>query len=94
MFPDSEIAKSYAQKADKIKYMMLFRIAPVIRDIILDDLKGKPFSLLFDETTTSQIKKQWDGYATFFSDHFNQTLPLIWERCSLVNVLLRIFWMT
>ena len=65
MFPDSEIAKSYAQKADKIKYMMQFGIALVIRDIILDDLKGKPFSFLFDETTTSQIKKQYEGYATF-----------------------------
>ena len=56
----------------QMKYMMQFGIAPVIRVIILDDLKGKPFSFRFDETTTSQIKKQYDGYAIFFSDHFNQ----------------------
>ena len=35
MFPDSEIAKSYNQG----------------EQLILDDIKRKPFSLLFDETT-------------------------------------------
>lgn len=33
MFPDYEIAKSYANKADKIKYMMQFEIVSVIRDV-------------------------------------------------------------
>lgn len=33
MFPDYEIAKSYTNKADKIKHMMQFEIVSVIRDV-------------------------------------------------------------
>ena len=35
---------------------------------MLADLKAKPFTFRFDETTTSQIKKQYGGHVTFFSD--------------------------
>ena len=31
MFPDSDIAKSYKQKWNKVKYMIQFGIAPVLR---------------------------------------------------------------
>ena len=37
--------------------MMQFGIAPVLRNRILSELKGKPFTFHFDETTTAQIKK-------------------------------------
>ena len=33
MFPDYVIAKSYTNKADKIKHMMQFEIVSVIRDV-------------------------------------------------------------
>ena len=92
MFPDSQIAKAYMQKENKAKYMIQFGIAPVIRDIILDDLRGKPYSFRFDETTTSQIKKQYDGYATFFSDHLQQVITtylgtLFVGKCSAQDIL-------
>ena len=51
MFPDSEIAKCYSQGETKVKYVIQFGIAPYIKQLILDDIKGKPFSFLFDETT-------------------------------------------
>ena len=56
MFPDSEIAKSHSQGETKVKYIIQFGIAPYIKQLILDDIKGKPFSFLFDETTTQQVK--------------------------------------
>ena len=49
-FPEFEIVRIYMQKADKIKCMIQFGIAPVIRDITFN----------LDETTTYQIKK-WHG---------------------------------
>ena len=72
MFPDSNIAKAFSQGADKVRYMLQFGIAPIIRERILTDLKGKLFSFRFDETTTSQIKKQYDGYASYFSETFQR----------------------
>ena len=67
MFPDSEIAKSYSQGETKVKYVIQFGIAPYIKQLILDDIKGKPFSFLFDETTTQQVKKQFDAYLQYWS---------------------------
>ena len=70
LFPDSAIANSYKQKSDKVKYMLQFGVAPFMRSVILNELKGLPFSFRFDETTTSQVKKQYDAYATYNSKHF------------------------
>ena len=64
MFPDSKIAQSYSQAETKVKYMIQFGIAPYIRSDLLIDLQGSPLCFKFDETTTSQIKKQYDGYVT------------------------------
>ena len=36
--------------------------------ILKTDIKGKPVSIKFDETTTSQVKKQFDGYLTYFCE--------------------------
>ena len=40
VFPDSATANSYRQKADKVKYTIQFEIAPYLKDIILNELKG------------------------------------------------------
>ena len=49
--------------------------------LVLDNLhdctfKELPFSFRFDETTTSQIKKQYDGYATCHSKHFGRVVTV------------------
>ena len=67
MFPDSEFAKSYSQGETKVKYVIQFGIVPYIKQLILGDIKGKPFSFLFDETTTQQVKKQFDAYLQYLS---------------------------
>ena len=64
MFPDFATTNSYQQEAGKV-------IAPYPKDIILNEPKELPFSFRFDEATTSQIKKQYDGYATYHSKHFD-----------------------
>ena len=76
MFPDLVIANSYKQKSDNVKYILQFGVAPFMRSAILNELKGLPFSFHFDETTTSQVKKQYDTYATYNSKHFGYIITV------------------
>ena len=66
-FPDSEIAKNFNQQETKAKYTLQFGIAPYIKEKVMSDISNKPFCFKFDETTTSQVKKQYDAYVTYFS---------------------------
>ena len=66
-FPDSNIAKNYEIEETKAKYFIQFGIYPHLRSILLEDMKNMPFTFRFDETTTSPVKKQYDGCVTFYS---------------------------
>ena len=72
MFPDSKIAQSYSQGATKIAYAIDHGIAPYLKAKIIRELKGNPFSFKFDETTTSQVKKQYDAYAQYWNEVKNE----------------------
>ena len=67
MFPDSKIAGAYSQGKTKVKYIIEYGIAPYIQEIVMKDIMERPFTFHFDETTSSQVKKQYDGYVTYFS---------------------------
>ena len=62
MFPDSKIAEKDQQSSTKIKCVMQHRIAPYIRDLLKTNFRNNPFNFLFTETTTSQVKKQFNGH--------------------------------
>ena len=62
MFPDSSIAKKYSQGETKTKYTIQYGILPYFKSKLLEDLSDTPFVFKFDETTNSQVKKQYDGY--------------------------------
>ena len=57
MFPDSKIAEKYQQSSTEIKYVIQCGISPYMRDLLKTNFRSNPFSFLFDETTTSQVKK-------------------------------------
>ena len=76
MFPDSEIAKKYEQGDTKIKHNIQFGIAPYLKEKLIYDVKNKPFTFKFDETTTRQVKKQYDGYLRYVSPTFKQVTNL------------------
>jgi len=76
MFPDSEIAKKYDQAETKIKYNIQFGIAPFLKEKLIYDVKNKPFTFKFDETTTKQVKKQYDGYLRYLSPTFKEVTNL------------------
>ena len=67
MFPDSQIAQSFTSSASKIAYIVKYGLAEYFREQLQFDLGGVPFTFKFDETTTSQVKKQYDAYATYWS---------------------------
>ena len=60
MFPDSQIAVKYSQEETKSKYVVQFGLAPFVKDELITDVQKTPYSFKFDETTTSQMKKQYD----------------------------------
>ena len=72
MFPDPEIARKYKQSETKVKYSVQFGIAK-------QDFSKTPFTFKFDETTKSQIKKQYDGYIQYWCPkHGKKSQRLCW----------------
>ena len=74
MFPDSAIAKSCKQRETKVKYCLQYGIAPHLKDLIVKDLANSPFTFKFDETTTSQVKKQYDAHMQLWSEKENRVI--------------------
>ena len=72
MFPDSKIAANYQMQRTKCTYLLEFGILPYIKELVKKDIKGSPFTFHFDETTTEQVKKQYDGYVTYFSQKHSE----------------------
>ena len=42
----------------------------------LSEMKGKPFTFKFDETTTAQTKQQYDAYGTYYSHNFGRIVTV------------------
>ncbi|KAG4075503.1 hypothetical protein HA402_003328 [Bradysia odoriphaga] len=67
MFPDSKIAAQYSMSVTKTRYLIQFGIAPLVLETLKEDIKQTPITFQFDETTTSQVKKQYDGLIRYNS---------------------------
>ena len=76
MFPDSKIAAKYAQHANKLRYVIAYGLAIYVKELMLKGAKDTFFTYKFDETTTFQVKKQYDGYITYFSKQFEQIVTV------------------
>lgn len=74
MFPDSAIAASYKMSYTKCKYIVQYGLCEWLLEELVRDSKDKPYSFLFDETTTIQVKKQYDGYVRYESPTHNKIL--------------------
>ncbi|XP_066933369.1 uncharacterized protein [Clytia hemisphaerica] len=71
IFP-CELLKSFTCGATKMSYLVKHGLAPFFEKEIMDDIDSTPFGFKFDETTTKQVKKQYDAYATYWSKATNQ----------------------
>ena len=92
MFPDSNIAKSYAQSETKMKYMIQFGLAPYLKEKLIYDVNNTPFTFKFDETTNRQVQKQYDGYLQYWSKERNEVAnaycgSLFIRHCTADNLL-------
>ena len=59
IFPDSQIAAKYSQEETKPRYVVQFGLAPFVKDELITDVEKTPYSFKLDETTNSQVKKQY-----------------------------------
>ena len=80
-FSDSKIAAGYSIHVDKTQYILVYGIAPFVKDFIICHAKGKFVTYKFDETTTSKVEKQYDGYITHFSDFLSKSSQHIVDFC-------------
>ena len=59
MFPDRLLLNGQQQSDPKIQYVIKYGIADHFKKQLIYDVKNTPYSFLFDETTNSQVKKQY-----------------------------------
>ena len=64
MFPDSKVAKAFSMSHTKASYMVGDGLGPHFAQTTKSEL---PFWMHFDETTTSQVKKQMDILLRYWS---------------------------
>ena len=76
MFLDSTIAKGYQQSDSKVQYVIKYGIADHLKKQLIYDVKNTPYSFLFDETTNSQVKKQYDGCVIYWSKRSDSIVHL------------------
>ena len=71
IFP-CDVTKSFTCSATKMSYVVKYELAPHFEKILMTDIDGIPFGFKFDETTTKQVKKQYDAYGTYWSKASDQ----------------------
>lgn len=74
MYHDSKVAANFRMSYTKCQYVVEFALKPFILENLCDDFRDTAFTFKFDETTTAQTKKQYDGYVQFFSDKFQRVV--------------------
>ncbi|CAF0764829.1 unnamed protein product [Adineta ricciae] len=67
MFPDSSIAKKFSIQSDKMSYVISHGLGPYFKKQMLEDVKkADKFTLIFDEQTNNQNKKQLDMFFRYW----------------------------
>ena len=69
MFPDSKIAANFSLSCTSSSYIIGEGMSPYFTRVLLDDLiqSKLPFCIHFDETSTTQVKKQMDLTLCYWS---------------------------
>ena len=64
MFPDSQLAKTFARDKTKCKYLECHGIAPYFKEVLTKSLMElEHYVCLFDESYNNITKKRTDGHA-------------------------------
>ncbi|XP_047132571.1 uncharacterized protein LOC124811258 isoform X3 [Hydra vulgaris] len=76
MFPDSKISHGFTMSRQKASYILQDGLGPLLEKRLCNSitLSQVAFTLMFDETTTSQQRKQMDLLCRFWSEDENQVV--------------------
>ena len=72
MFPDSTIARPYSMGGTKAQGTIKFEIADCLKEKLIYNVNRVSF--LFDESTNNEVKKQYDGYVSYYSRRYHQVV--------------------
>jgi hypothetical protein len=77
-FADSEIAQRMQLGSTKVSYLIVHGLAPYFRSaFVADCIAGKSYyTILFDETTTRQVKKQLDFHIAYWSKKWKKVVTV------------------
>jgi len=69
MFPSDPIARDFTCGPNKVSYLITHGLAPYFKELLLQDIRKSStgYTIHYDETTTSQVKKQMDIIIRFWS---------------------------
>jgi hypothetical protein len=69
--PDNDVVRDMSSGATKCGYSLVYRLGPLYQAELVKDVQREYFSLIIDETTTQQNKKQLDILVKYWSlqDH-------------------------
>ena len=75
IFPDCIVAQKMTMSHSKVSYVISHGLGPYVLQKTIDDILSLPdtyYTIHFDETTTSQIKKQLDLLVRYCSDTYSE----------------------
>lgn len=76
MFPDSDICKRFTMSKDKASYVLQDGLSPLLSEWLCESVKKCQgcFTLIFDETSTIQNRKQMDLLLRYWDEERNQVV--------------------
>ena len=76
MFPGHPAAENYKCSSTKSAYLLQYGVAELLKEDLMKDIRGVPYTFKFDETATSQVKKQYDAYICYWSPSYGQIVNM------------------
>lgn len=74
MFPSDPLVQNFSCGETKTTYMMVFGIAPYLKSVLIEQVAGAPYSLMFDESLNKSLsRKQLDIHVRFWCDGIVQS---------------------
>ena len=92
MFPGHPATEKYSCAfTTKSAYLLQYGISEILKSEQIQDIKDVPYTFKFDETTTSQVLKQYDGYLCYWSPMYEEIVntyagSLFMGYCSAANL--------
>ena len=78
MFPNHPASEHCNCSSTKSSYLLRYGIAEVLFEEIKNDVIDVPYTVKFDESNTSQMKKQLDICVSYCSKIYDQVCKWIW----------------